>query len=86
MWHEGVKIVGSEGSAFLDSESFYPCTHAISILASKDFIGALAKDKAILKAGGCGGCVVVLEAEWPSKIKERDIAGVELERSYTIVI
>lgn len=57
--HEGVKIVGSEGSAFLDLTSFYPCTQTVSILASKDFTGALDKDKAIPKASSmgwvCGG-------------------------------
>ena len=53
-WHERVTMVGTEGSVFLDLTSFYPCTPVISILASKDFIGALDKGKAVSKAGRGG--------------------------------
>lgn len=45
-------MVGTEGSVFLDLISFYPCMPVISVLASKDFIGALDKGKAISKAVG----------------------------------
>lgn len=90
LWHEGVKIVGSEGSAFLDSVSFYPCTHAISILASKDFIGALDKDKAIPKAGRvgwvCGGSGSRVAFKNKGKGYCRSGTGKELHHSHLNVV
>lgn len=86
LWHEGVKIVESEGSAFLDLASFYPCTQAISILASKDFFGALDEDKAVPKASKvgwvCGGCGSWVAFTNKGKGYCRSATGKELSHSH----